>query len=58
MKSIRIKAFITHKKSLSFDECADIFAINIANGMVDDDGDVILLVGRLKLDWGIAWMPI
>ena len=32
MKSIRIKAFITHKKSLSFDECADRFAINIANG--------------------------
>ena len=33
-------------------------AINVINGMVDDDGDVILLVGRLKFDWGIAWMPI
>ncbi len=32
MKPIRIKAFITHKKSLSFKECADSYAMNLANG--------------------------
>ena len=32
MEPIKIKAFITHKKSLSFKECADRYAINLANG--------------------------